>query len=923
MAGRVTTRGPRSLAAASVLLALAASAPPPARAQDAADVIGPTSDREADYADYFALVPTSVAGSDRTGHAATALLMRQLRGVKRALMIGAHPDDENTTLLAVLARGLGARTAYLSLTRGDGGQNLIGSELWEGLGAIRTGELEAARRIDGGSQFFTRAFDFGYSKTAEETFSIWPREQVLSDMAWVVRSFRPQVVISVWRGEAGDGHGHHQAAGILAREVFRLAGDPESFPEHGIEAWSPSKYYHSLRRRSFRAGASDGSEEIVTLAAGRLDPLLDASARQVSGESRSLHRSQDMGSPQAPGPATTGAVFVEGSVPPGAGLFAGIDTTLVGAARGLPAAARSLAVAALEDYERSLGAAERAFGLDLAETANHLSDALGHLQRAHLEGRRAGYADPEYRLAIETKLTVVVGALLASAGVITEVRASRALLVPDSEALVSVLVWNGSPLPLRNPEVAVDLPEGWTAALASVDGARAGDQTTGGTVAPGEMATFTFSVRVPEEAESSRLYYLRGERDRGSYPWPDEPSLRGLPREPAPVFGRISFTYGDGGSRVRLRQPWRYVGVDPARGEYDKAPLMAPRVSVAASPPALVWPRSRSNPAEFAVSVRTEDPEGASGKIELLPPEGWRVSPGSKTFELPGAGTETTASFELRPVGRPVAGERVIGVVATTSDGKEYKESFSLLDYDHIERTPLYAPAQLELSVMTVEVTDGLSVGYVMGSGDNGPEAIRQLGARVELLSEAQVRNGDFGDLDVIVIGIRAYETRPDLRAANRQLLDFARTGGTVVNQYNQYQFSSGEYAPYDLTIGRPAPRVSVETAPVAILEPDAPVFTSPNRITPADFEGWVQERGLYFASEWDAAFLPLLELNDPGEPPRRGSLLVAPIGDGVYVYAALSFFRQWAARVPGAYRLFANLISLDAEEWRSYLAGR
>jgi hypothetical protein len=289
---------------------------------------------------------------------------------------------------------------------------------------------------------------------------------------------------------------------------------------------------------------------------------------------------------------------------------------------------------------------------------------------------------------------------------------------------------------------------------------------------------------------------------------------------------------------------------------------------------------------------------------------------------LASAGAQRSVSFEIRAGPSVTAGEHVFQAVARVG-GQAYDEGFTLIDYEHIERSAMFADAEARVTVVPVAVRDGLKVGYIMGTGDDGPTAIRQMGASVELLTEVQVRDGAFSDYDVVVLGVRAYEARADVRAANDQLLDFARSGGTVINQYNQYQFSNGGYAPYGLTIGRPAPRVADETAAIAILEPDAPLFTTPNRITQADFDGWVQERGLYFASEWGDEYLPMLELNDPGEPARRGSLLVAPVGDGVYVYTGLSFFRQWAGRVPGAYRLFANLVSLEAGDWAAFAAGR
>jgi hypothetical protein len=302
-------------------------------------------------------------------------------------------------------------------------------------------------------------------------------------------------------------------------------------------------------------------------------------------------------------------------------------------------------------------------------------------------------------------------------------------------------------------------------------------------------------------------------------------------------------------------------------------------------------------------------------------PDGWAVTPTARPFELAEAGTERVMTFAVRPDPSVTAGRHTFEVLASTQDGRRYDEGYSLVDYEHIEPTALFSPAAATVSVVPVVIPEDLRVGYIMGSGDDGPDAIRQMGAELELLGERDVRDGAFGRFSTIVLGVRAYETRPDLQAASSQLLDFAREGGTVVVQYNRGPL--GSLAPYDLEVGRGSPRVADETAPVRILEPSSPLFTTPNRITEADFDGWVQERGLYFASEWDGGYVPVLELNDPGEEPRHGSMLVAAVGEGVFVYTGLSFFRQWAGQVPGAYRLFANLISLDAEQWSAFADGR
>lgn len=857
-----------------------------------------------------------------TGTVATGLLLRQMDGVKRVLMIAAHPDDEDTSLLATLARGQGAETAYLSLTRGDGGQNLIGPELWEGLGVVRTGELLAARELDGGRQFFTRAFDYGYSKSAEEALSFWPREELLSDVVWVVRSFRPHVIVSVFSGTPADGHGQHQAAGIMAREAFATAGDPTRFPdqiENGLEAWEPLKLYQTSRRRFFPQGSQvdDGSVDVPT---GVHDPLLGRSLHQLSMESRSQHRSQDMGAPQPPGPRATGVILVESRVGDGAEeIFAGIDTTLVSITAGLPSDVAPAARGHLEAYRRAVLAAKAEFGLDPMPIAPHLFEARSHLGLARDAVGEA--SDTEFSAALASRLDVTNRAILAATGVSFDVRSADDLVVPGQSFSVAAQLWNGGTLTLTSPEAALDLPEGWRARLTESEGL-----APDGSLPAGGLAVFSYEVSVPRDAEVSRQYFLREARDGARYVWPDEPELWGLARDPELVQGRASFGFTTGDAtlgellgrsgRSSVETDWRYVGVDPAFGEFEKPVLVVPAVSVTVSPAGVTWPQSRSGAQEVSVVVRAEAEGGSRGTVEMAAPAGWSVSR-AQPYALDEAGSERSMTFRVEPDGSVAAGRHIFSVVARTDAGEVYDEGYALIDYDHIERTAVYTDAQATVSVVPVEVRDGLRVGYIMGSGDDGPEAIRQMGATVELLDEARVRDGDFDDFSTIVLGVRAYETRPDLQAASAQLLDFARSGGTVIVQYNRGTL--GSLAPWEMTVGRGSPRVSDETAPVRMLEPEAPVFTTPNQITSADFDGWVQERGLYFASSWDDRYTPLLELNDPGEERRHGSMLATAVGDGVFVYTALSFFRQWAGQVPGAYRLFANLISLDADEWSAF----
>jgi len=874
----------------------------------------------------LAVGSTSLAAQsmEGTGLVPTGLLLRQMDGVKRVLMIGAHPDDEDTSLLTSMARGWGAETAYLALTRGDGGQNLIGPELWEGLGVIRTGELEAARALDGGRQFFTRAFDFGFSKSADEALTLWPAEELLDDVVWIVRTFRPHVIVSVFSGTPRDGHGQHQAAGIMAHEVFEAAGDPTRFPEHlgrGVEVWTPSKLYQSARRRF--GGATPTDTPSVVVETGAYDPLIGRSHFQLSMESRSQHRSQGMGASQPAGPRTTGVVFVASHVGGAEDeMFSGIDTTLVGLTAGMSAESAAEATAHLEAYRASVARARDELGLDLSAIVPHLGEALRHLNAA--TDVRGG--NTEFSRALDQKRQVVTRAFTAAAGIDFELRALDDLVVPGQTIQLRAQLWNGGRATLRSPEVELvrEGRAGWPVTELAVEGL-----ASDGSVAPGSVVTWTFELSIPEDAALSRLYFLQEPRQGAMYQWPAASSwsrLLGLPRDGPMSSARLRFVpYLDDaaiGSRTAMVVPMRYVGTDRAKGEFEKPVLIVPAVSVVVTPGGVVWPQGQANARTITVSLRSEANEGASGDVRLQAPEGWTVSPASHSFELASAGAERSVSFEIQAGPSVSAGEHVFHAVARTED-RTFDEGFTLIDYEHIERSAMFSDAEARVTVVPVAVRDGLRVAYIMGTGDDGPTAIRQMGASVELLTEAQVRDGAFSDYDVIVLGVRAYETRADVRAANEQLLDFARSGGTVINQYNQYQFSNGGYAPYGLTIGRPAPRVADETAAITILEPDAPIFTTPNRITQSDFEGWVQERGLYFASEWGDEYVPMLELNDPGEPARHGSLLVAPVGDGLYVYTGLSFFRQWASGVPGAYRLFANLVSLQAGDWAAFAAAR
>jgi len=830
------------------------------------------------------------------GSSGLGLLLRKLDGVKRVLVIGAHPDDEDTSLLSTLARGLGAETAYLSLTRGEGGQNLLGSELDEGLGLLRTGELLAARSLDGGRQFFTRAFDFGFSKTAEETFRYWPREEILADVTWVVRTFRPQVIVSVFSGTPRDGHGQHQVAGMMAQAAFQAAGDPSAFPEQleaGAVLWTPSKLY--LRSRF---GSEDGSTEVET---GRFDPLLGRSYYQLAMESRSQHRSQDMGMPQPLGPRTSRLSLVQSRVGSENGsretFFGGVDTTLAGLARWAGDGARTEIEGELQSYREALDP-EAPWGV-----TPHLERALGALR--DVLGHFDGDEGSELKRVVEARVPVLEDALLISRGIVVEVRVLEDVLVPGGDAEAEVEIWNGGPRAVEDVRAVLELPAGWRVTLLEGE--------DGGGIPPGAVRSWRFQLHLPENAELSRPYFMTEPREGEIYRWPSDPSLWGEPGNPPAVLGRVGARLDPGGE-VSVRRPAVFKGVNKATGEYVEPAMVVPALSVSLDPGEMVWPLGVGSPRPFTVRVKNASPDPGAATVRLSLPDGWKATPEEHPIQFREASEEVSVTFLVTPPTERAPGETLVQATAELSEGRSYREGFKLVDYPHIRRSALFSPATARVTMVPVSVRPGIRVGYIMGSGDLGAEVLEQMGASVTLLGPEAVRVGAFGDLDVLVLGIRAYETRPDLVAANQHVLDFARNGGTVIVQYNKYEYPQGGFAPYPLAMSRPHDRVADETVPVKILQPDHPVFNDPNRITEADFQGWAQERGLYFLSDWDPRYTPLLEMADPGEEPKRGGLVVAPLERGLYVYTGLAFFRQFPEGVPGAYRLFANLVSLKGE---------
>ena len=794
------------------------------------------------------------------GVAALATTLRQLGSNKRVLMVGAHPDDEDTQLLVLLSRGFGAQVAYLSLTRGEGGQNLIGPELGPELGIIRTEELLAARELDGARQFFTRAYDFGYSKTIDETFRFWPRDSLLKDVVDVIRRFRPQIIIAVFSGTPADGHGHHQASAILARQAFDLLRD---------STWGPQKFYRSTR--------GDASATTLTLPVGTLDPVLGQSYYQVAAASRSRHRSQDMGALQRPGPATSGVALLASKTSSSSGsngnressLFAGIDTTVSAAG-----------YAALIDSARA------------ALTPWRPAATLPYLIRA-LRSLGGGAADAEQRTVLERAIAI-------AAGVSIDGTADDGIVTPGERLQVEVNVWNAGDSTVRVDSVAIAAPSGW-----SLERLELGTPT----VAPGTLLARRFVLTVARDAERTQPYFLRRPlvNRGGLYDWSATPAeVRGLPFEPPPVIARVRLTIA--GEQVTLTREVVYRYRDQALGEIRRPIFVTRDVDVAVAPEELLWPIDAASREPRHVTITaTNRSRGAAvaSAVRVTVPAGWPPVPAeSLAFTR-----EDESKSVVVSVAPPTAEVLKPGSYALRA-GSGWLE---IIDYPHIRPRALTRPSVTQIRAARVALPGLTRVGYVRGAADRVPEALLAVGLPLELIGPDSLARGDLSRYDALVIGSRAYETEPALVANNGRLLEYGRNGGLIIVQYQQYPFIDGGFAPYPLTIARPHDRVTDENAPVTPLDPANPVFHYPNDLGPDDWRGWVQERGLYFPRTWDTTYVPALETHDPWPPAAelKGGLLIAPLGRGTYVYTGLSFFRQLPAGVPGAYRLFVNLLGL------------
>jgi len=820
-----------------------------------------------------ALGTSLLAGSSGVSRAAElptgpAILqqMRSFNTMGSVLYIAAHPDDENTQVITYLARGRGYRTAYLSLTRGEGGQNVRGSQLGEPLGVARTQELLAARRLDGGRQYFTRAKDFGFSKDYQETLRSWDRQAVLADIVRVIRSFRPDVIMTRFSPQPGNTHGHHTASTVLAVEAFKLAGDSQAFPEQlgELTPWQPKRILHNIGMRGGGADAAGGDRAgAVQIEVDGNDPVLGESFRSIAARSRAMHKTQGFDVGEPPGGWRKTELFLTlGGEPAMHDILDGVDTT----------------------WTRVPGGAEIG-RLTEEAIARFKPDDPAASVPALLAIRRlvsALPADP----VVSDKRQQLDRIIQACSGLEVETVMDQPEVVPGETLKMRHTAVVGSRIPVR--WTAVRYPSIHRAATKILE-MRANHPVV-------RHATQILPATTPP----SQPYWLRKDGTAG-LSHVDDPSLIGRPENP-PAFP-IEYVFEVGGQLLVIAGEPVPAASDPAKAGMRRRLDVIPPVSLRFASSVELFVPGGARPVTVELTAARAS---VTGTVQVEAPAGWTVTPVSQPFRLAAAGEHARFSFTVTAPAQ-LATARLEASVEI--NGRRFNHQRIEIRYDHIPFQLLQPAASLKAVSLDLAIR-GRRVGYLPGAGDDVPECLERMGYAVTKLTGADLTPETLRPFDAVVMGIRAFNTRTDLAERLPALFAYVEAGGNVIAQYNTLDGLGANWlSPFHLHISRD--RVTDENAPVTFLAPDHPVLTTPNHITTADFEGWVQERGLYFPDQWDERFTPILASGDPGETPLRGGLLVARHGKGYFVYTGLAWFRQLPEGVPGAYRLFANLVSL------------
>jgi LmbE family N-acetylglucosaminyl deacetylase len=795
--------------------------------------------------------------------------IQKLNFLGTVLYIAAHPDDENTRLISYLANDVHATTGYLSLTRGDGGQNLIGPQLRELLGVIRTQELLEARKIDGGEQFFSRANDFGYSKNPEETLHIWDKEKVLADLVWTIRKFQPDVIINRFDHRSpGTTHGHHTSSAMLSIEGFDLANNPASFPEQLqlVKPWQPKRVFFNTSWWFYGSKEKFDSADktnLVSVSTGIYYPTLGKSNQEIASLSRSSHKSQGFGSTGSRGEDTEYLEFLKGApLKDKSSLFEGIDTSWNRVKGGKPIGELITAIANQYDFKNpsaSIPNLVKAYTMIQALEENHWKTV---------------------------KSEEIKKIITACSGLYLEAVSSSQEATPGSIVKLNLEAINRSAVPMQLVSVTA-LPEQKTTAL-NTD------------LKNNSVQNSTIDLQLPQSINYTQPYWLKENGTVGLYTVADQKNI-GIPdiiRETKVIFNvKIS------GVEIPFERTVVYKYNDDVKGEMYNFLDIVPIVTTAIQDKVLLFPNTKPKYVGITIKAGKNDLKG-SLKLDL--PKDWKISPASIPFQLDKKGMEQTVYFEVTP---PAQMSEIIGKSIATIDGVTYDKEQININYDHITKQQILKTSEVKCIRLDLK-TNEEKIAYIMGAGDEVPKSLSQMGYKVTLVKPEDITPEKLDSFDVVMTGVRAYNTIQTLAYKQNILFDFVKSGKTMIVQYNTTDdLVTSNIAPYPLKISRD--RVTEENAEVRFLAPNHPILNFPNTITQNDFKGWKQEQGLYYPKEFDKAFTPILSSNDKGESPKDGALLIAPYGKGNYIYTGLSLFRELPEGVPGAYKLLSNLISI------------
>jgi len=817
------------------------------------------------FAIFCLLAVTTGSAQHQPGSSEIKLELRKLNFLGSVLYVAAHPDDENTRAIAYLANDRLAATAYLSMTRGDGGQNLIGPEIRDLLGLIRTQELLAARRIDGGEQFFTRANDFGFSKNYLETFEIWNKDEILSDVVRVIREFKPDVILTRFPPDERAGHGHHTASAILAQEAFDLAAIPTVYPDQVAKfgTWQVSALYTNTGRW-WNQTINESTPGILSMNVGTYNTLLGKSYSEIAAESRTQHKSQGFGSAGLRGDAPEFFEFVKGDKAE-KDVFAKVNTTW----------------SKIKGGEKIKALVDKAVAEFSDENPSASIPLLIQIRKEIIAIENSVWRT--------RKLKETEQLIRDCAGLFAEATASHYWASPGQKVTIKLEVINRS-----GASISLDKIQSESLTLDSAFSLPLKNNT---------LITFKSAKNIINDKEYSSPYWLKEKHSQGLFTVNDK-NLIGKPENDPAIS--ITMKFSVQGESISFNVPLIYKWTDPVKGELMRPFEVVPPMFINFPQPVYVF--ADQSPKKISVLLKSASASARKGNLRLDLPTGWKTEPAFFDFELKQQGEEQTFNFTVFPGQQELDGNMSAIV---ESEGKKFSNSLLTIQYDHIPIQTLLPPAQAKLVRMNLK-KEGAVIGYIRGAGDDIPGSLRNLGYEVWEMKNEEVAAANLKKVDAVVLGVRALNTNERLRFFMPDLLNYVKEGGTMIVQYNtnnDLEIDKDKFSPYALTLSRD--RVTEENSEVRMLKPEHPVLNFPNKITSKDFEGWVQERGLYYPSAWGEQFDAVLSMNDKGEPARNGSLLVAKYGEGHYVYTGLSFFRELPEGVSGAYKLFTNIVSL------------